>query len=572
MQKRKLRYQMRKGELIMNRLSIKQKITGLTILLVVIGFVSLVVASASFTDKYFTDVMTKQFVNENHQLAGQVSLLLERDASTEELQAFVEQKVADYPHYAYAVIIDKTVTAIAHSDTQKIGKNYSDDTGYTVPGATEGEVETSRFWADVQKAWTYDIMCPIYVNGELYGSMDVGIYNTEVGSVVTQLRNVQLAIALVISVIICLLIFITCSIQLKPFADLVKVCGVMGTGDFTDEIPAWILNRQDEVGNMAAALNKTRTSLSGLIENTTKHASAILDVAAKLHGVAEETEQKAMEIADKSDIAVQGTDRQTELTGTNAEMTREIYKGMEEISHNIYTVTTASNETSSQARQGAENLNAVVNQMNTIREKVNRTFQQIQELEKMSGNIQNVIQLIADISSQTNLLALNASIEAARAGEQGKGFAVVAGEVGHLAEQSKEATDDIAKIIQNIQNCIRECVNLMQEGNESVEEGMTLTNSTQQRFDEIINSINAVSDEMTSVSSVTEEVTGGTTSLNDTIGQISEIAQSVADSTREVSSTAIVQRDMMAEVIDEVKSLAEISERLADDLQVFKIQ
>lgn len=73
-------------------------------------------------------------------------------------------------------MVDTTVTAIAHSDVEKIGKSYSDDIAYTVPAAQDGVVMTSKFWADVQNAWTYDIICPIYVNGVFFGSMDIGIF------------------------------------------------------------------------------------------------------------------------------------------------------------------------------------------------------------------------------------------------------------------------------------------------------------------------------------------------------------------------------------------------------------
>lgn len=479
----------------MKKLSIKQKITGLTILLVIVGFVLFVALSLRTIDSKVTTSMTNQFINENNQIADQAALILKNGGTTDDLQSFVEKKAEEDTYLAYVVVIDKNVTAVAHSDKEKIGKSYADDTAYTVPAAKDGEVMTSQFWADVQNAWTYDIMCPIYVDGELYGSMDVGIFNSEVDNVINSVGSIQIVIAVITTIVICLLIFLACATALKPFNTLVDNCDTMGTGDFSVTIPAKLLAKQDEVGKMAASLNRMKANLSKLISTTSDHASTILSISEKLDNSARDTKAKAQEISQKSDVAVEGSNTQTQLTSANAEMTEEISKGMEEIANNIQTVTGISNDTANKALEGAKNLDVVVNQMEIIEDNVSNTYEQIQELEKMSDNIQNVIQLIADISSQTNLLALNASIEAARAGEQGKGFAVVADEVGNLADQSKNAADDIGEIIKEIQSSIAQCVTLMSAGNESVKEGRTLTNETKSKFDEIIASINTVSDE-----------------------------------------------------------------------------
>ena len=76
--------------------------------------------------------------------------------------------------------------------------------------------------------------------------------------------------------------------------------------------------------------------------------------------------------------------------------------------------------------------------------------QKLETLDHYMQEMHSIVEIISKIANQTSLLALNASIEAARAGEAGRGFSVVATEISGMATQTKDATGNIAELIQNV--------------------------------------------------------------------------------------------------------------------------
>lgn len=556
---------------LFRNISVKIRLAIYIGLMTAIGFLILGIVTTKTMSSKITDAMVEEFVNVNTQIAKQVSILLEKGATVDDLQTFVENLVSENEYIAYAVVVDSDVSAMAHSDTEKIGKSYADDTGYSVPAAQQGTVMTSQFWADVQETWTYDVMCPIYVNGELFGSMDVGIYNSEVDSVTSSVRNVEVIISLLVIVCSVVVIILICSIIFKPINGFAAICEKMGKGDFSEDINANILENKDEFGKMGRSLMEMKSGLSTLINSTSEAAKRLYDITETLRSGALDTQSMASDIAGKAVEAVSKTETQTEYTYSNSEMANKISDGMNDIANNVSTITNAAVDTAAEAQEGVVIMRNMVDQISVIADNVSSTYEQIQELEKMSGNIQSVIQLIMEISEQTNLLALNASIEAARAGEQGKGFAVVADEVKNLAVQSREAAADISGIIQQIQGLITQCVTLMADGNNSVQQGITFAKQAEKSFDGIKEKITSVSDEMENVSSVTEEAAKGTVLLQENINGIREISELVVENTNGVSEAAGAQEELMKKVVNEVDELVKISGSIETSLARFKL-
>src|SRR5258706_13651649 len=109
--------------------------------------------------------------------------------------------------------------------------------------------------------------------------------------------------------------------------------------------------------------------------------------------------------------------------------------------------------------------------MSRIRQQMEAIAASMGRLSEQSQSIGRIMASVEDLAAQSNLLAVNAAIEAAKAGEHGKGFGVVAQEVKSLAEQSRQATNQVRTILGDIQKATTAAVMATEQGGEVVEAG-----------------------------------------------------------------------------------------------------
>jgi methyl-accepting chemotaxis protein PixJ len=300
---------------------------------------------------------------------------------------------------------------------------------------------------------------------------------------------------------------------------------------------------EDEIGTVADSYNSTIESLR------------------KIVGKVQQAAQEVAETTNTNDDYIQSLSKraikQTKQVQAALNRVESMTQALAMITQNAAEAEQAAQEAAEIVTTGDAAMNRTVEGIVAIRETVAETAKKVKRLGESSQKISKVVNLINSFTDQTNLLALNASIEAAHAGEEGRGFAVVADEVRNLAQQSMEATAEIAKLVKDIQTETNEVVAAMETGTEQVVMGTKLVDETRRNLTQITLVSAKINELVEAIASTTVVQSKDSQIVRQTMAQVAKIAEE-----NSLSAT---------EVLDSFKELLAVSQELQTTVAKFKV-
>ncbi|WP_104026735.1 methyl-accepting chemotaxis protein [Vibrio jasicida] len=297
-----------------------------------------------------------------------------------------------------------------------------------------------------------------------------------------------------------------------------------------------------------------RSELKGKDElvDISHHLNDLLD---KLEHLIHGTQEKSAQLSASTDNmhrelegVMEQFHAQADHTSSMATAVQQMVATIGEISESTSVAVEGVHQAASNAEQGRTVVETTVTNVGQLTGILSNSQQSIGSLNEHVAKIGGAVNIIQDIAEQTNLLALNAAIEAARAGEQGRGFAVVADEVRALASRTHQSTEEITRVVSDIQSQMSMVVSDIDQCNDQGQQTLSASGQLDSSLQQIIADMNAIQGNSERIASAIEEQGIVMNQVSDSITELNVISennmQSAQECLHEVNSVSAQAHDM----------------------------
>ena len=290
--------------------------------------------------------------------------------------------------------------------------------------------------------------------------------------------------------------------------------------------------------------------MSELSAHVNKEISSIYTAIDKLSASAKQTQTAMVEVSSGASETANAVQEQTTQTQAIQEKVDLVNAASQEINTNMQ-------QTIAVVEAGNEAMNALVDLVGNSVSNSEQAAGKLETLNHYMEEMNTIVELIDDITSQTSLLALNASIEAARAGDAGRGFAVVASEITGMADRTKDATIHITELIGNVTLAIREVVDVIQQMIEGITEEKESVQNTAESLSTIQQNSLSIQESIRVLAQHTTDLHDSNQVISDSVQTISAVSEELTAHANETMEAESANTEILASIADKMQSLVE---------------
>lgn len=293
----------------------------------------------------------------------------------------------------------------------------------------------------------------------------------------------------------------------QPMSESIQIIQALSNGDLTQ-----LMNDayDGQFKDLSNAINESMNNLKNMVLEIRSASSNVFSAAREI---------------------AQGNNDLSQRTETQASNLEETASAMEQL-------TTTVQQNAENASEATRLASGVMDRARNGGSVVTSAVEAMENINRSSKKISDIIGVIDEIAFQTNLLALNAAVEAARAGEQGRGFAVVAAEVRNLAQRSAAAAKEIKSLIN--------------DSVEAVGKGTKLVDETGSTFSALVESVQGVVTMISDIDAASKEQAAGINEISQAVAQMDEMTQQNAALVEEASASSRAMEDQAQALLEQV--------------------